>query len=181
VREKSMRTTFLLLAIVGACVGCSGSQGALEQGSVPDYEIVSEQEKDVSNLKTKTIIVSTESIKEQKLRQIAAEIKGENTGYAALRIQFRRDTQGKTAPQQTGTAIVVNNEEAADEMLPDILFSDADRRRILNEENDGILVISLADIKRAEKEIQKAQKGLERDLQEMEEELEKGLPKFPKP
>jgi hypothetical protein len=176
-----MRTIFLLLAVVGACVGCSGSQGALEQGSVPDYEIVSEQEKDTSNLKTKTINVSTESIKEQKLRQIAAEIKGDNPGYDALRIQFHRDKQGKTAPQQTGTAIVVNNEVAADEMLPDILFSDADRRVILNEENDGILVISLADIKRVEKVMQKARKEMERDLQEMEKELEEGMPKLPKP
>ncbi len=171
-----MRRILLFLAVVGACMGCSGSQG-----SVPDYEIVSEHEKDVSNLKVKSINVSTESTKEQELRQITAELKSENTGYDALSIQFHRDTQGESASQDAGTAIVVNNEEAADKMLPDILFTDADRRRILNEKNDGILVISLADIKLAEKEIQKAQKGLERDLQEMERGLEKGMPKLPKP
>jgi hypothetical protein len=170
-----MQRIVVLLAVIGVCIGCSGSQG-----SAHDYEIVSEQEKDVSNLKTKTINVSTEATKEQKLRQIAVEIKSENTGYDALSIQFHRDTQGEGSPQYTGTAIVVNNEEAADEMLPNLLFTDADRERILNK-NDGIIVITQAEMKRAEQEIKEAQKGLEQDLQEMQEKIEKDMPKLQKP
>ena len=170
-----MKRVILLMVVINVCIGCSDSQG-----SAPDYEIVSEQEKDVSKLKTKTINVSTEATKEQELRQIAVEIKSENTGYDALSIQFHRDTQGKGAPQDTGTAIVVNNEEAADEMLPNVLFTDADREKILNK-NDGILVISLAEMKQAEREMKEAQKGLEQDLQEMEEEMDKEMPKLPKP
>jgi hypothetical protein len=171
---KRMRNFFLLLAVVGTGVGCSGSQGGLEQDSAPDYEIVSEQEKDASNLKTKTITVSTESIKEQRLRQIATEIKGENTGYDALRIHFQRDTQGKSAPQDTGTAIVVNNEEAANEMLPDILFTDADRKKILNE-NDGILVITQAEMKRAEQEMQKVAQEMQEDMKQQTKEMNKKM------
>jgi hypothetical protein len=176
--RKAMNRVILLMVVIGVCIGCSGSQG-----SAPDYEIVSEQEKNVSNLKTKTINVSTEATEEQKLRQIAREIKSENTGYDALSIQFHRDTQGKGSAQDTGTAIVVNNEGAADEILPDVLFTDADRQKILNK-NDGILVITLAEMKQAEREMKEAeremkdvQKGLEQDLQEMEEDI----PKLPKP
>jgi ABC-type glycerol-3-phosphate transport system substrate-binding protein len=97
-RERTgMQRIIVFLAAIAMCTGCSGSQA-----SAPDYEIRSEQEKDVSNLKTKTITVSTESIKEQKLRQIATDIKGDNTGDDALRIHFQRDTQGKSAPQEKG-------------------------------------------------------------------------------
>jgi hypothetical protein len=169
-----MRNILLLVAVISTCMGCSASQG-----STPDYEIRGEQVKDGSNLKTKTINVSTESIKEHQLRQIAAELKSENPGYDALSIQFHRDRQGQGAPQEAGTAIVVNNEEAANRMLPDILFTDADRRKILNEENDGILVISRADIKQAEQEMQKEtremQKDLEQEAQESEKKVKRGL------
>jgi hypothetical protein len=169
-----MRKIFILLAVVGTCVGCSGSQGGLEQGSAPDYEIVSEQEKDVSNRKVMTITVSTESIKEQKLRQIATEIKGENTGYDALRIHFQRDTQGESTPQDTGTAIAVNNEEAANEMLPDLLFTDADRKKILDE-NDGILVITQAEMKRAEQEMKKAAQEMKKEMKQQTKEMKKKM------
>ena len=164
-----MKRVILLMVVIGVCIRCSGSQG-----SAPDYEIVSEQEKDVSNLKTKSIKVSTETTKEQELRQIAVEIESENTGYDALSIQFHRDTQGTGSPQDTGTAIVVNNEEAADEMLPNVLFTDADREKILNK-NDGILVITQAEIKRAEQEMQKAAQEMEEDMKQQTKEMKKKM------
>lgn len=115
-----MKRTILLLAVIGVCVGCSSAQS-----SSPDYEITSEKDKDISNLKTKTVNVTTEFTKEQKLRRIAKDIKGEYTGYDALSIQFHKGAQGNGSPNKAGIAIVVNNQEAAEKMLPNILFTDA--------------------------------------------------------
>ena len=199
-----MKRVVLLLAVIGLCMGCSSAQS-----STPDYEITSEKDRDTSNLRTKTLNVSTEFTKEQKLRQIAKDIKGEYSSYDALRIQFHKGAQGDGPSEKTGTAIVVNNQEAAEKMLPDILFTDARRKELLDE-YDGILVISRADIKRFEHEMKEAgqelekemkqqskelkknmdkadqemremQKGLDREMQELEKEMEKEMPKPPQP
>jgi hypothetical protein len=162
-----MKRVILLLTVIGVCMGCSSAQS-----SAPDYEITSEKDKDISNLKTKTLNVSTEFTKEQKLRQIARDIKGDYSSYDALSIQFHKGTQGDGATKETGAGIVVNNQEAAEKMLPDLLFTDADRRELLKED-DGILVITQADIKQVEKEMQKATRELQKDLKQDSKSLDK--------
>ena len=200
----SVKRIMLLLAVISVGIGCSSVQS-----STPDYEIASEKDKDISNLKVKTLKVSTDFTREQKLRQIAEDIKDDNTNYDTLSIQFHKGAQGNGSPKQTGTAIVVNNRQAAEKMLPDILFTDARRKELLDE-YDGILVISRADIKRFEHEMKEAgqeldkemkqqskelkknmdkadqemremQKDLDREMQELEKEMEKEMPKPPQP
>jgi len=162
-----MKRVVLLLAVIGLCMGCSSAQS-----SAPDYEITSEKDNDTSNLKAKILHVSTEFTKEQKLRQIAKDIKGDYSSYDALSIEFHKDAQGSSATTETGTGIVVNNQEAAEKMLPDLLFTDADRRELLKED-DGILVITQAQIKQVEEEMQKATRGLQRDLKQDSQNLDK--------
>ena len=199
-----MKRFILLFAVIGVCVGCSSAQS-----SSPDYEITSEKDRDISNLKTKSLNVSTEFPKEQKLRQIARDIKGDYSSYDALSIQFHEGAQGDGPSKKTGTAIVVNNQQAAEKMLPNILFTDARRKELLDE-HDGILVITRADIKQFEQEMKEAgqeiekemkkqskelkkhmdkadqemremQKDLDREMQELEKEMEKEMPKPPQP
>ena len=166
-----MKTIILLLAVMGVCMGCSSVQS-----SSPDYEITSERNKNTSNLETKIVNVSTEFTKEQKLRQIAEDIKSENANYDALSIQFHKDTQGNGSPKETGTAIVVNNRQAAAKMLPDILFTDARRRELL-EEDDGILVITRAEMKRVEQEMKEAGQELEKEMKQQSKEMKKNMDK----
>src|SRR5215204_1722011 len=165
--RMGMKRTILLLAVIGVCIGCSSAQS-----SSPDYEITSEKDKDISKLKTKSLSVSTEFTKEQKLREIAMDIKGDYSSYDALSIRFHKGAQGDGATKETGTGIVVNNQEAAEKMLPDLLFTDADRRELLNED-DGILVITQADIKQVEEEMQKATRELQKDLKQDSQDLDK--------
>src|SRR5215218_7421615 len=153
-----MKRVVLLLTVIGVCMGCSSAQS-----STPDYEITSEKDKDISNLKSKTLNVSTEFTKEEKLRQIARDIKGDYSSYDALNIQFHKGSQGNGALKETGTGIVVNNPEAAQKMLPDLLFTDADRRELLKKD-DGILMITRAELKQFEKEMNKATRDLKQDL-----------------
>jgi hypothetical protein len=201
-----MRTIFLLLAVIGACVGCSGSQGGLEQGSVPDYEIVGEQEEDTPNLQMKTIDVSTKFIKETELRRIAEDIRDDNTDQDALDIEFYRDKRGQSEGQDrskiTGAALVANSEEAAHRIFDAPMFTAADREKIMSE-NDGMVVISFAqigkeldqdlqemereldqemeqDMQEAEKEMQEMEKELDQEMQEMEKKMDRGMPEPPK-
>ena len=164
-----MKRVILLLAVIGVCIGCSSVQS-----SAPDYEITSEKDKDISNLRTKALNVSTEFTKEEKLRQIAKDIKGDYSSYDALSIQFHKSTQGNGDPKETGTGIVVNNQEAAEKMLPDLLFTDADRRELLKKD-DGILVITQADIKQVEEEMQKATREFQEDLKQDSQDLGKRM------
>ena len=83
-----MQRIFVFFAVIGMCIGCSGSQG-----SAPDYEVRSEQDKSVSNLKVKTVEVYTDSIKEKELRRIAEDIKHLRSHAAGLEIiRFWRTT-----------------------------------------------------------------------------------------
>lgn len=197
-----MRKLVLFLAVIGTCIGCSGSQVQEAGSSAPDYEIVSEQEEDASNLNTKTVEVSTDSIKSKELRRIAEEIKSDNTNQDALSIEFYKDapgqSEGRDDPSITGGALVMNNEKAAkqlDEAVNQVfglpLPSDAVRERILNE-NNGIDVIAFAQIQQDMQEVEEEmdqemnqdleemEQGMERDMREMEKEMEQ-LPKPPKP
>ena len=176
-----MRKIVLFLAVIGTCIGCSGSQVQEVGSSAPDYEIVSEQEEDSSNLNTKTVEVSTDSIKAKELRRIAEEIKSDNIDQDALFIDFYKDapgqSEGRKDPPITGAAIVVNNEEAAkqiDKAINQELgippSTDAEREKLLNE-NNGIRVIPFAQI----------EQDLEQDMREMEKDMEQDMPETPKP
>jgi len=167
----SVKRIMLLLAVISVGIGCSSVQS-----STPDYEIASEKDKDISNLKVKTLKVSTDFTREQKLRQIAEDIKDDNTNYDTLSIQFHKGAQGNGSPKETGTAIVVNNQEAAERMLPDLLFTDANRRKLLNED-DGIFVITQAEMKQAKQEIKEAGQELKKEVQQQPREAEKNLDK----
>ncbi len=193
-----MQRLIVFLAVIGMCIGCSGSQG-----SAPDYEVRNERDENVPNLKVKTVEVYTESIKEKQLRRIAADIKRENTDQDAIDITFYTDKQGESKgqsdQQETGTAIVVNNEAAANQMLRWPLFTGADREKILNEEN-GIVVISWAEMEQeleqesrelekemeketreTEQEMKEAEEKMNQELEEMEREMEKEMQELPKP
>lgn len=94
-------------------MGCSAAQSF-----APDYEITSENDKNISNLKVKVLNFSTASTEEQELRQIAKEIKGDNAGYDALGIEVQKGTQENGTTKATGTGTVVNNQEAAGRSCP---------------------------------------------------------------
>src|SRR5215218_3490394 len=165
-----MNRIVLFFVVFGMCVGCSTAQS-----SAPDYEITSEKDKETSDLKVKDFKVSTQFTKEQELRQIAKDIRSENPGYDALGIEFQKNTQGNDSSKQTGTATVVNNEEAAQKMLPDLLFTDADRRELLKKD-DGILIITRAELKQFEKEMNKATRDLKQDLnKKMDKQMDKSM------
>jgi hypothetical protein len=51
-----MKRNILLFATISICMGCSAAQS-----SAPDYEITSENDKNISNLKVKVLNVSTAS------------------------------------------------------------------------------------------------------------------------
>lgn len=186
-----MRKLILVLAVVGACIGCSGSQVPRAESSAPDYEIVSEQEEDASDLNVKTITVSTDSIKAKELRQIAEEIKSDNVDQDALTIDFYKDapgqSEGQDDPPITGAAIVVNNEEAAkqfDEAVSRELGmpppTDADIEKLLDEDN-GIRVIPFAQINQELTQgMEEFEREMEQDLQEMEQDMQE-MPEFPNP
>jgi DNA anti-recombination protein RmuC len=91
------------------------------------------------------------------LRQIAKEIKGDNSGYDALGIEFQKGTQ-----------------EAAEKILPDLLFTDADRREILND-HDGILILTQAEIKQLEKQMEKETRELQKDMMQDSQDLNKKM------
>lgn len=79
-------------------------------------------------------------------------------------------------PKETGTAIVVNNRRAAEKILPDVLFTDA-RRRLLLEEGDGILVITRAEMKRVEQKMKKAGQELKKEMKQQSKEMKKNMDK----
>jgi hypothetical protein len=183
-----MRKIVLFLIVIGTCIGCSGTQNPGAGDSAPDYEIVSEQKGDASNLKVKSIEVSTDAIKRKELRRIAEEIKGDNLDQDALNIDFYRDAPGQNEgqgdPPITGAAIVVNNEEAAKRVYEIVNQkfdvpppTDADIEKLLEEDN-GIRVIPFAQIEQElTQDMEEFEKEMEQDLQELEQEM----PEFPNP
>ena len=197
-----MRKLVLILAVVCSCVGCSGPGGQEASSPVPDYDIVKEQQDDASDLEVREFEIATASTKAKQLRRIAEEIKVDNADQDALDIEFypKKHEQGGSA-DLTGAAMVMNNEEAVEQVhnrinkelgLPPL--TDEETGKLLNK-NNGITVVPFAEIEKdmeremenyraeSEKDMQQMEKDMEKDfdkdMRELEKDMKKEMPKMP--